>query len=80
MNDLTANEIDALLDALRESTPTPEGAFTTEELAARWQCTVETARKRMKPLLRAGKIEHLKVPRLRMDKVTQRVNAYRIVA
>lgn len=81
MSDLTQNEIDSLLTMLREAPPTsPEGAFTTEEVATQWECSVETARKRMRPLIKSGKLEVLKVPRLRMDGVTHHVSGYRIAS
>lgn len=81
MSDLSANEIDSLLSMLRDAPiVSPEGAFTTEEVASQWKCTVETARKRMRPLIVGGKLEVLKVPRMRMDGVIHHVSGYRIVA
>ena len=80
MSELTANEIDALLEALREGpseTDCAEG-MTATEIAAHFGWTIFVARKRISQLLKEGRARCIQVRRARMDGQVQKVPAYRI--
>lgn len=82
MSELTANEIDALLEALRAAPDgtADDGARTAEEMAQEARRGVEWVRKRIKKLLADRRVEHCKVRRQRIDGQMQWVSAYRLIA
>ena len=67
-------EIRAALDD-----PGPDDAYTTREIADLLGCSVEKARDRIRPLVRAGRIGVVKVPRPALDGRDIRVSAYRLL-
>lgn len=80
MSDLTANEIDALLDEIRtlhDSAPKDEG-MTAREIADHFGWNVSDTREWIGKAIRAGKATCIRVKRPRIDGVAQKVPAYRI--
>lgn len=81
MSDLTASEVDALLDALRaraSASPDDGGALTVMEIAREMKVHPDVARERVKELLADGRMECVRVKRQRMDLVWQMTPAYRL--
>ena len=80
MNDLTANEIDALLDALRAPAETADtgDARTATEIAEQMGCGIGRARKRIGQAMKEGRVRCVQVWRTRIDGQVQKVPAYRI--
>ena len=80
MSDLTAGQIDALLDALRTASSLPHdsgGALTAEEIATELGCGIRLARQKIRAALIAKRAECVKVRRTRIDGLTTTVPAYR---
>lgn len=73
-----ASLLEAIRTALEAAPANSGGAMTAEEMAAELKCSIETMRKRLRPLLREGKAECVKVPRRHMDGKTQQTAAYRL--
>lgn len=83
MSELTANQVDALLEALqtaRGEIENPEHAKTANELAGEMRCDIKEARRRIGILLRERRAECVRVKRPRIDGRDQYVPAYRLIA
>ncbi len=81
MNDLSANQIDELLDGLRAALalhPGPEDALTGKEWAAALGLSYKPAGARLDRLLREGKMERVTVMREDRRGITQPIAAYRL--
>ena len=73
----------ALLEALRAAMDAGEddgGAMTADELTQKMECNIDTVRKRVKALIATGRAECVRVRRMRIDGLIQRVPAYRLIA
>lgn len=79
MSDLSQDQIDELLQALRTA-PTAAGevGVTAGEIAEMLRLNVSTVRDRLRKLLTEGGARCVKVKRLRMDGVSHSVSGYRI--
>lgn len=55
-----------------------QGAATTRELADAWGCSVPTARKLLRLLVRADRVEVVRARRAGMDGISRIVTAYRM--
>lgn len=79
MSDLSQDQIDELLQALRTApNDTGEVGVTAGEIAEMLNLNVSTVRERLRKLLMSGGARCVKVKRLRMDGVSHSVSGYRI--
>ncbi len=74
----TAEIIEDIRRALLAAQP-GDAAMTTGELAEAWGVSRETTIKRIKPLVKAGKLRAVRVPRTGIDARQQNVNAWELV-
>lgn len=82
MNDLSANQIDALLEALRDAATAdtgPENALTSEEIAEATGIEIRKLRVILKQLWKAGKVRDVRVRRPGLGRLAS-VTAYELVA
>lgn len=79
MQDLTENELLAALREAQEAQEDPEGAFSKRELMEIFDLSDEPTRDRIRMLVNAGRMECVKVRRVRMDGVQQTIPGYRLV-
>lgn len=71
--------LQAIEQVLAARTAEEDDAFTTRELAASRGWSVEHARRVIRDLIAAGRVEPCQAMRMRMDGRPQRTSAYRLV-
>lgn len=81
-DDLTMNEVDALLEALRAAPDAAGdgGGMTAPELAGLLGISVEKVRDKLRVLIASGRAKPVKVQRPRLDTTVHRVPGYRIAS
>lgn len=82
MRDLAQNEIDELLGALREAPRDDDGeaGMTGPEIAKLWGCSLQVTRARLASAIASGRVRQVRVRRMRLGDVMQRVPGYRIAS
>ena len=82
MDDLTTNQVDELLEAVRTAfgqSPGPEDAWTRQEIEERMGWSHTLAALKVRQLVRSGKWEHVRVARTMINGIPRQTDAYRPV-